>query len=120
MPKAYIDEDGGKWASEDEFKVFKWLQEDEAFKGFELQYMPIKGRKFRSDFCWVDKKVILEVQGLDIWGRAGHNNVAQYVKDCERMLLLTAHGYTVLYYAKGVSKACLLDNLLTILKLKEV
>lgn len=114
--KKYTDSEGNIFGSEEEYKVYKWLLEDPNLHGFELQYAPVKGRRFRADFCWVDKKVILEVQGLDIWGRGGHNNVAQYIKDCERMLLLTAHGYTVLYYAKGVTKACLLNNLLTILQ----
>lgn len=112
--KPYIDRNGVKWGSDEEAKVNEWLLQA-GLDGFKTQYLPIPGRKFRSDFAWVDERVLLEVQGLNINGIGGHNNIIQYANDCKRLLLLVALGWRVVYYCKGVNKGELLDGLRTIL-----
>lgn len=112
--KRFTDPDGKVWGSKEEYTVANWL-EGEGLGGFKLQYSPIQNRKFKTDFAWLPEKVILEVQGLDIGGWGGHNSIPQYVKDCQRMLILIANGWRVCYYAKGVGYGELIENMKKIL-----
>lgn len=112
--KRVTDADGTVWGSADELRVNDWLL-DAGLGGFETQYSPIPKRKFKADFAWVDKKVILEVQGLNINMVGGHNSIPQYVKDCQRLLILVANGWRVVYYSKGVGYGELIENMQIIL-----
>jgi very-short-patch-repair endonuclease len=100
--------------SKDEQTLHRWLLE----AGYtpELQYKFIPGRRFRADFAFVDKKIAVEVMGLDFAGWAGHNNVITMGKDYVRDMIATAHGWRMIYWCKGVTKTDLLYYLDIIMK----
>lgn len=105
--KKVIDEKTGiVYDSSDEMKLHKWLLE----AGYtpELQYKFIPDRRFRADFAFPEKKIIVECMGMDIWGYAGHNNVFNIANDYRRNMIAISHGWKMLYWCKGVSKADLL------------
>jgi len=54
-------------------------------------------RRFRADFAWPKKKLIVEVQG-GIWNRGRHTTGAGYQKDCERYNIATEEGWRILMY----------------------
>jgi hypothetical protein len=100
--KTFIDPEGRKWDSHDEYGLYKWILES----GYqpELQYKFIPGRKFRADFCLVDYKLIIECWGLDFNGYAGHNNMFTLINDLKRHLLAVEHGWNIIYWCKGITK----------------
>lgn len=52
-------------------------------------------RKFRADFLFIEKKLIVEVQG-GAWVGGRHTNGAGFEDDCERTCLLVLEGYRLL------------------------
>lgn len=114
--KKFTDKEGKVWDSEDEFKMAKWLTEA-GYTDFELQYKFIPNRKFRADFAFPDKKIAVEVMGMDIYGFAGHNNVFTIANDYKRHMLALQHGWKMIYWCKGVTKTDLFDCLGQLMKL---
>jgi very-short-patch-repair endonuclease len=54
-------------------------------------------RRFRFDFCWVEQKIAVEVDGgLWIYGR--HNRASGAIKDMEKLNLAVSLGYRVLRF----------------------
>lgn len=57
------------------------------------------GRFWRSDFVWVEQKVILECEG-GIWCRGRHISPRGFLKDIEKYNTATLMGYKVIRIAK--------------------
>jgi len=65
----------------------------------QTQYQGIEGRRFRFDFAWPESKVAVECQG-GTWAegqKRGHTRGSMYEKDCEKLALATAQGWSVFY-----------------------
>ena len=63
------------------------------------EYMAIPGRKFRFDFAYPDKKLLIEVQGA-IWkgGEGGHSSGVGLSRDYEKNNLAILNGWKVMYF----------------------
>jgi len=48
---------------------------------FEYQFHP--KRKWRADYCWIDEKIILEVEG-GVWTGGRHTRGSGFAKDMEK------------------------------------
>lgn len=116
--KKFTDSEGRVWDSKDEATMYRWLTEDGWIEeeDFTVQGKFIPGRRFRGDFVFEKEKIIVEVMGLDIRGYAGHNNVFVMTQDHKRHLLAAKHGWTILYWSKGVTKYELFSCLNVLLK----
>jgi len=113
--KKVTDEKTGiVYDSADEQKLHKWLLD--AGYNPKLQYNFIPGRRFRADFAFPEEKVVVECWGLDFYGQAGHNNIFTLINDLKRHLLAAKHGWTILYWSKGVTKHELISCLNVLLE----
>jgi hypothetical protein len=59
------------------------------------EYKFLKSRRFRWDFCWINEKFAVEVQG-GIFSRGGHVTGVGYTKDRVKMNLATLDGWRFL------------------------
>ena len=65
------------------------------------QFKAIPGREFKFDFCYPEKKLLIEVQGA-IWAgrrgeQSGHSSGVGIMRDHEKNNLAVINGYRVLY-----------------------
>lgn len=60
------------------------------------EYRAIEGRKYRFDFAWPERKLLIEVQGA-IWVRGGHSTGAGITRDAEKLNLATLAGFKCLH-----------------------
>jgi very-short-patch-repair endonuclease len=58
----------------------------------ERQARLVPGRRFRSDFCWREERVVLEVHGGE-WSGGRHTSGVGLTSDCEKTNLLTLAGW---------------------------
>ena len=65
----------------------------------EREVSPIEGRKFRFDFGWKDRRVLVEVQG-GIWVKSGHSSGTGIERDMEKGNLAQLDGWVVLHVGK--------------------
>ena len=63
------------------------------------QYKFHPTRRWKADFCWVEEKLIVEVQG-GIWMQGRHSRGGGYIKDCEKMNEAVLLGYKYLKVCK--------------------
>lgn len=63
----------------------------------EREVSPIPGRKFRFDFAWTDRKLLVEIQG-GTWGKGGHSTGSGIDRDTEKLNLATIHGWRVMQF----------------------
>jgi len=66
------------------------------------EYRAIPGRKFRFDFAYPDKKLLIEVNG-DIWAgrrgeQSGHSSGTGLSRDYEKNNLAILNGWKVMYF----------------------
>ena len=61
------------------------------------EFLPIKGRKFRSDFYLPEYNCIIEYEGMNS-KKSGHLTFDGYTKNCEKYNLLSLNGYKLLRY----------------------
>lgn len=61
----------------------------------DTEYYAIPGRRFRWDFAWPSKKVLVEVQGA-IWVKGGHSTGTGITRDAEKLNLATLAGWKTL------------------------
>ncbi len=52
-------------------------------------------RRWRADFCWVDAKLILEVEG-GVWTQGRHTRGAGFLKDMDKYNAAAVLGYRLL------------------------
>lgn len=58
----------------------------------DAEYCAIPGRRFRWDFVWISKKVLVEVQGA-IWVKGGHSTGAGITRDATKNNLAILAGW---------------------------
>jgi very-short-patch-repair endonuclease len=83
-----------------------WLEKAPDFPVPVTQYLFAKaamGRLWLADFCWIDERLIVEIQG-GTWNGGGHVTGGGYQKDCERMNAAQELGYRILYYTPQMVK----------------
>lgn len=61
------------------------------------EFLPIKGRQFRSDFFVPDLDLIIEFEGINSQ-KSRHTNLIGYTTDCEKYNLISLAGYKLLRY----------------------
>jgi very-short-patch-repair endonuclease len=80
---------------------FKQLCEQDGIKVEETEYYFAKPRKFRADFAWPSKKMLVEIEGgTYINGR--HNRGDGYESDCEKYNLAALDGWLVLRFTTSM------------------
>ncbi len=57
----------------------------------------VPDRRFRFDFAWLDKRLVVEVDG-GTWSGGRHVTGAGYARDCEKHNLAVAAGWRVLRF----------------------
>jgi very-short-patch-repair endonuclease len=67
------------------------------------EFKAIQGRRFKWDFAYPDKKILIEVQG-DIWAgrrgeQSGHTSGTGLTRDYEKNNLAILNGWKVLYFS---------------------
>lgn len=61
----------------------------------------VENRRFRGDFVWREQRVIVELEG-GIFSRGRHTRGVGYEADCDKYNLLTATGWRVLRFTRGM------------------
>lgn len=59
------------------------------------EYLPIPGRKFRFDFAWPERRLLVEVQG-GAWNGGKHGRGSGILTDQEKLNLAQLAGWRVL------------------------
>jgi len=59
------------------------------------EYAAIPDRRFRFDFAWPDRALLLECQG-GVFIRGGHSTGVGITKDAEKASLAAVHGYRLI------------------------
>lgn len=62
------------------------------------EFMAIPGRMFRWDFAWLEKRLLVEVQG-GIYQKGAHSTGRGIERDMVKLNLATMHGYKVLQFS---------------------
>lgn len=60
------------------------------------EFRAIAGRRYRYDFAWPERKLLIEVQGA-IWVRGGHSTGVGITRDAEKLNLATLAGFRCLH-----------------------
>jgi len=61
------------------------------------EYQAIKGRKFRFDFAWVERKLLVEVNG-GTYAKGAHSTGRGIARDYEKANLAVLQGWRVLSF----------------------
>jgi len=69
----------------------------------EREYRFAPPRRFRADFAYPDKKLLIEVEG-GVWVRGAHTRGGHYNSDCEKYNLATLKGFRVLRFTSNMIK----------------
>lgn len=69
----------------------------------EREFYFARPRKFRADFAWPDRMLLLEVEG-GTWIKGRHTTGEGYEKDCEKYSLAALLGYRVMRFTTGQIK----------------
>ncbi len=64
----------------------------------EFMFAKPLGRRFRSDFCFKNKRLLIEVEG-GIWSKGAHSRPAGILRDMEKNNLATLLGYVCLRFS---------------------
>jgi very-short-patch-repair endonuclease len=84
--------------------------------GYLPQFCPILNRKYRSDFAFVDNRLLVEVQG-GTWVSGRHNRASAMAAEYERHNTLTLAGWRILYFtADQVHAGTAIKTILAALK----
>lgn len=51
-------------------------------------------RRWRSDFCWIEERIIFEIEG-GIFSRGRHIQSIGFIKDCEKYNMASLLGYRI-------------------------
>ncbi len=66
------------------------------------EYRFIPPRRYRWDFCHLESRVAIEIQGGVWMTRSGHSGGTGLVKDYEKLCLAAAHGWRVFLLADSM------------------
>ena len=69
-----------------------------------VQYRAIPGRRWRWDFAWPERKLLVEVQG-GIWIKSGHTTGTGISRDIEKNNAAVLAGWRVLFVT-----ACMIED----------
>ena len=61
------------------------------------QFKYVPGRKFEADFCFVEQRLIVEVDG-GIYGRRAHGSISGIIADMKRTNYAAMQGFRVMRY----------------------
>ena len=67
----------------------------------EREYRFAPPRKYRADFAWPDRRLLVEVEG-GTYSRGRHVRPEGYAKDCEKYNLAALQGWRVLRFTGGM------------------
>lgn len=70
---------------------------------FEREFVFAPGRKFRADFAWPEKRLLVEVEG-GTWTNGRHSRGSGFEIDCEKYNLAARLGFCVLRYTARMVK----------------
>ena len=62
---------------------------------FVREYKFCKDRKWRADFCFPERRLLVEVEG-GIWKEGRHTRGSGFMKDCEKYNQATLEGWALL------------------------
>ena len=80
----------------------------------EHRFHPV--RRWRLDFCWIDLKLAIEVQGGE-WIQGRHSRGSGMLRDCEKFNAAVLLGWKVLFFGgTHVRNGYALDTIQTIMK----
>ena len=65
--------------------------------GYVREYQAIKGRKFRFDFAWTERKLLVEVNG-GTYAKGAHSTGRGIARDYEKANLAVLQGWRVLSF----------------------
>lgn len=65
--------------------------------GYVREYQAIKGRKFRFDFAWLERKLLVEVNG-GTYTQGAHSTGRGIARDYEKANLAVLQGWRVLLF----------------------
>ena len=68
------------------------------------EYPAIKGRRFRYDFCWLEQKLLIEINGGTFNGGA-HGRGVGINRDYEKGNLAVQHGFRLLQFDTKMVKS---------------
>ena len=71
---------------------------------FEREFAFAKPRRFRADFAWPERMVLVEIEG-GVWSGGRHTRGAGFTKDCEKYCEAAMRGYTVLRFTSDHVKS---------------
>jgi len=79
------------------------------------EFAAIPGRRFRFDFAWPDRGVLVECQGA-VFVKGGHSTGAGITRDCEKAALAAVNGYRLIpvtgaHIKSGFAIDCILKAL---------
>ena len=70
----------------------------------EREYRFAPPRRFRADFAYPERKLLIEVEG-GVWTRGRHTRGAGYTSDAEKYNLATVKGWRVLRFTGDMIKS---------------
>ena len=70
----------------------------------EREYRFAPPRRFRADFAYPERKLLIEVEG-GVWTRGRHTRGAGYTSDAEKYNLATVKGWHVLRFTGDMIKS---------------
>ena len=84
-------------------KYKEWKVSDEDWKGFGLpvprrEYMFHPTRRWRADYCWIDAKLIIEIEGVNPKAITRHTSISGFIEDCNKYNFAAELGWVVLRY----------------------
>lgn len=75
----------------------------------EREYRFCPARRWRADFCWPKRKLIIECEG-GIYRGGGHNSITGFEKDIEKYNWATIHGWKVIRYTTNTMNNFIEDS----------
>ena len=70
---------------------------------YEVEYVFLKGRRFRLDFAWPQHMIAVEIEG-GTWNQGRHVTGAGFAKDCEKYNLAALDGWSVYRFPTSMVK----------------
>lgn len=85
----------------------------------EQEYRFHPKRKWRADFCHVDSRTLIEIEG-GVWSQGRHTRGAGYIADCRKYNAAVALGYRVFRLATGMITAQDIESIIDCIRIRTV